>query len=151
MKTKTLILVCLFLGIGLTQLSAQQNPYVGKSEIWLGFWIPCSEEWVEGIVTVHSVLQFTDEGYQIILNQHPMRGELVCPWNGNTYKIVGGIVGNQKSVFNPGGGAIGVIYVQNLHLMGNGVNFIAHVTWTTVINQDWEWVHDYYIENIQCN
>jgi hypothetical protein len=34
MKTKILLFMCLFLGIGLTQLSAQKLPEIGKSGSW---------------------------------------------------------------------------------------------------------------------
>jgi hypothetical protein len=118
-------------------------------EQYLGFYIPCTNEWVEGLVTTHVVLLFTPDWIPIFIHQNPIHGELICLGTDNVYKIVGGTVLNQRSYFNPGGA--GIIFIQNLHLKGNGVNFIAHVTWTTVIKPDGEWVHDYYIENIQCN
>jgi len=154
MKTKVLFMACLLAGIGLTQLSAQKRTYVDNWEVNLGFWIPCTSEWVEGTVTVHSVFSYTyipdwDVYVDLFSHQNPLHGELICAETGNIYKIVGGVTLNQRSYFNPGGA--GIIWIQNLHLKGNGVNFITHVTWTTVIKPDGELVHDYYIENIQCN
>ena len=39
MKTKTFLLVCLFMGIGLTQLSAQSGNEVGR-DIYIDYWVP---------------------------------------------------------------------------------------------------------------
>ena len=39
MKTKTFLLVCLLMGIGLTQLSAQNGNEVGR-DIYLNYWVP---------------------------------------------------------------------------------------------------------------
>lgn len=39
MKTKTFLLLCLFLGIATTQLSAQNKSFVDRG-VWVGYWIP---------------------------------------------------------------------------------------------------------------
>ena len=149
MKTKTLIMVCLLLGFGLTQLYAQQKPYVDKWEVYLGFYIPCTGEVIEGTVTLHVIFLFSPDGFPLFIHQNPSMGELTCLSTGNVYKFVGGFVLNQSSYMNPGGA--GLIYVENTHLMGPDISFDIHIRWTTVIKPNGEWVHDYYIENIQCN
>jgi hypothetical protein len=86
MKTKTLLLVCLFLGIGLTQLSAQwPQPANGKTgavsfyEEWDGYWCPVYIDGVlvdelVGTVNMHNV-PFVKNGVPIKATQH-MYGDI---------------------------------------------------------------------------
>ena len=86
MKTKTFLLVCLFLGIGLTQLSAQwPQPANGKTgavsfyEEWDGYYCAVYDDGVlvdelAGSVQIHNVLFYQDM-VAIKATQH-MTGEI---------------------------------------------------------------------------
>ena len=70
MKTKTLIMLCLFLGIGLTQLSAQNgkngNGTITNDFGWDGYYVAVFSsngeqiDWLVGSVTVHQLYHFKD-------------------------------------------------------------------------------------------
>jgi hypothetical protein len=85
MKTKTFLLICLFLGIGMTQLSAQKgknnDTYTIKVPVvWDGYWMPivCNGDFVDylfGTVTVYCEYHFKD-GVPMWLNYHTL-GEAV--------------------------------------------------------------------------
>jgi hypothetical protein len=84
MKTKTLLLLCLFLGIGLTQLSAQKNAKGTYSEkiavVWESYWMPivCNGDfvdWLFGTVTVNCEYHY-ENGVAAWLNYHTV-GEAV--------------------------------------------------------------------------
>lgn len=73
MKTKTFVMVCLLLGIGLTQLSAQPNGKngTGSDAYWMmwGFYadVACDGQWVDyvqGDLYWHMVDHYKDGVYQ---------------------------------------------------------------------------------------
>lgn len=78
MKTKTFFLICFFLGIGLTQLSAQPDNKKGTGTvsfdvIWDGYWQPIScggvVDIIYGTTIVHNVMHYVD-GNPIWVNCH---------------------------------------------------------------------------------
>ena len=87
MKTKTFLLFCLFMGMGITQLSAQWWPLppngktgtISYSEGWDGYYIPVFIDGVlvdelTGSVNIHNVL-LIQNGEPIRITQH-MVGEI---------------------------------------------------------------------------
>jgi hypothetical protein len=96
MKTKTLIMVCLLIGIGLTRLSGQDGPNgkngSGSDSYWMTWGIVtdvfCNGQWadyVEGDVSWHMV-DFYKNGrlYKII---EEARGVLTSAFSGETFQI----------------------------------------------------------------
>jgi hypothetical protein len=72
MKTKTFLLLCLFLGIGLTQLSAQNGKNNSYNETWDGVWgwyttVYChgvQVDYMEGVGDVHIVDHYVNGVWQ---------------------------------------------------------------------------------------
>jgi hypothetical protein len=70
MKTKTLLLLCLLSGIGLTQLSAQNGKNgtgsTSEFDVWDAYWIPVFSpdgnqiDLLEGWATMHNVFYYKD-------------------------------------------------------------------------------------------
>ena len=57
MKTKTLIMVCLLLGIGLTQLSAQKGAIKGEfTQTFDGYYLECTGDYLYGDLFCTSIL-----------------------------------------------------------------------------------------------
>jgi len=96
MKTKTLLLICLFSGIGFTQLSAQDGPNgkngTGADSYWATFGIVtdvyCNGQWadyVEGYVSWH-VVDFYKDGHKYKIIEES-KGELTSIFTGETFQI----------------------------------------------------------------
>ena len=70
MKTKTLILLCLLLGIGFTQLSAQSVSYYMEWDYWTPIYCDGVQvDYVTGTATAHVVEHYTD-GELVWLKMH---------------------------------------------------------------------------------
>ena len=101
MKTKTFLLLCLFLGIGLTQLSAQDIPLPPNGETgsvslyfeWYGYFIPdvpvnCDDvvtDFLRGDLTYHQTSHFQNGVY--IWCKQQVSGELISQNTGEVFKI----------------------------------------------------------------
>jgi hypothetical protein len=72
MKTKTFLLLCLFLGVGLTQLSAQNGKNNSYNEIWDETWgwytpVYChgvQVDYLEGVGEVHVIDHYVNGNWQ---------------------------------------------------------------------------------------
>jgi len=103
MKTKTILLLCLLMGAGLTQLSAQKGKngtgtisyyYVWQddpnTEGWEGFSMDvyCGNKFVdhlEGSVTFHELIHFKDGAWVRIINQD--KGEATSTLTGEVFRV----------------------------------------------------------------
>ena len=96
MKTKTLLLLCLFLGIGLTQLSAQNGKNgtgsVQVKSVWDSYNIPipviCNgeeQDMLVGSVYLHGVMHFKDGVW--LWNNVTYFGEVTSKKTGVVYSV----------------------------------------------------------------
>ena len=97
MKTKTFVMLCLLLGIGLTQISAQAPlPANGKTgtvswwRVWDGYWQPvyCDGVLVDdlsGTVTAHNI-EFYRDGFMVSAIMH-YYGQVVSLRTGEVFKL----------------------------------------------------------------
>lgn len=96
MKTKTFLLLCLFLGIGLTRLSAQNKNSTGSVVTLETFDVGAFSEpvfstdgviidWLNGPITVHYVRHYKD-GFWVSEIAH-FYGELVSDATGEVFSI----------------------------------------------------------------
>lgn len=98
MKTKTLILACLLLGFGMTQLSAQNanngNGTFTNDFVWDGYYVPVFSsngeliDWLVGSVAVHQLYHFKD-GVQV-WKKESFNGEAVSvglDWDSGTGEV----------------------------------------------------------------
>jgi hypothetical protein len=148
MKTKTFLLVCLFLGIGFTQLSGQTKSvpfeFSGTSEdLYLENPVYCSVngEEVDRLAldywTIHGVNHYQD-GILVFTNSK-LSGQCHSIWSGEvfTYQEI------DKTI------ATGTTYHANFNLNGDqGHHYIA----TYVIdNEDWQYILTPLVIRAICN
>jgi|WetSurMetagenome_2_1015567.scaffolds.fasta_scaffold03008_8 hypothetical protein len=98
MKTKTLLLLCLFIGIGLTKLTAQNDlnkkgtGSISFNYVYDNFPLPAFCDGIQvdmltGTVTVHDVLFFRNWVFSKA-NQHFFSGELYSSVSDEVFKLI---------------------------------------------------------------
>jgi len=136
MKTKTLILLCLFMGIGLTQLSAQKgkngNGAISLWKVWDGYWQPVYCDGVNvdnltGTVTYHVVIHYKN-GNMISENVH-YTGVVQSSNTTEEFKL-----SEVDKVDDING-----IISWHFNLIGNqGTHYIGSMTWDAVNDPNFE-------------
>jgi hypothetical protein len=144
MKTLKIFLLCLFMGIGVTQLSAQ--PAIGKSgtvivdEIMSDFYeeVPLNCDYntigvLVGTVRAHSLLHYTNfdgnlDNYDWI--RQIFHGELVLEATNEIFKVSDIITAKGPNGAHPGPGHFNVIGNQGSHyivtyLWDGNINFVS--------------------------
>jgi hypothetical protein len=147
MKTKAFFMVCLLLGMGVAQLSAQENPYpknekgtgAASDDFVFEFWIPD----MPGVPTLtgtwnwHAVF-FYKNGALISLNIHLSDIDIYNPETGEVF-IVNGHVKEVE--------ATSMTYLQANFIGNKGTHFIINYSC------DWkDWENEnyiYYINRVQ--
>ncbi len=145
MKTKTFLLLCLFLVIGLTQLFAQIPPLppppdnktgngaVTYSYTWDAYWQPIDcdgfEDNLIGIVSCRNVL-FYKNGMPIRANTH-IYGTVKSPKTNEEFKL------NEKDKGEYIGLEQSMVY-WHFNLIGNlGTHYIGAMTWNCLTGEMW--------------
>ena len=119
MKTKTLFLLCLFLGIGFTQLSAQSEVV----ELTWDYWNPCfcdgeQVDYVIGTAEGHCVFHYDNDG-NLVWGNYKVRGEGTNE-DGETFKI------KEKDKFD----FVSGIMTFHYNLKGDeGTHYIGSASW----------------------
>lgn len=136
MKTKTFFLICLFLGIGLTQLSAQNgkngNGAVSLWKVWNGYWQPVYCDGVNvdnlyGTVTYHVVVHYKN-GIVISENVH-YTGVVQSSISTEEFKLSE----IDKLDYTAG------LLTWHFNLIGNqGTHYIGSMTWDAVNDPNFE-------------
>ena len=130
MKTKTLFLLCLLLGFGFTQLSAQSVNYTMEWEYWTPIYCGGVQvDYVTGTATAHVVEHYTD-GELVWLKMHSC-GEVTSE-SGEVFTIHND---QTKEDMTEG------ICTYHFNLDGeDGTHYIGSFTW--------DWINDPYMENM---
>ena len=131
MKTKTCLLLCLFLGIGLTQLSSQATSTRDIDIPW-SFDIPCVPEVAVGTITLHTVLQFDKNGNFTGYHYQPQGGVLIGNVTGTVYHGVGVTQEHFKSASQDG--SFTDTFINKGRAIGTGKGKVS-----------WQWEEMYHI------
>jgi hypothetical protein len=94
MKTKTFIILCLFLGIGVAQLSAQKDRTTHETSVWTGYYMPVISsngfivDYLTGTVTTYIVTHFDKTGGEWV-NYHSVGEAVSTDYKDGKIKLVG--------------------------------------------------------------
>ena len=139
MKTKTFFLLCLFLGIGLTQLNAQSENSVQKFD-WFGnlggVYLPCTGEYLWG-----------DLAFENMVSSHNIIVKLR-----NATVIAVDEFGNQTNTYEFSQTYPGLYFGENTGTVRLNGKVIAefHVSYHTTTNANGDIVVDRFIVTFNC-
>jgi hypothetical protein len=129
MKTKVFLLVCLIMGIGLTQLSAQSVKFTGTFDYWQPVYCNGVQiDWLTG-TTIYSGIEHYKDGVAIFQNYHN-RGEVASGITHEVFKVI-----ETDKVFQLDQNSNFTTCIWHTNLKGDqGSHYLGTMTWDLITN-----------------